>query len=88
MSKIVRWDTPFTDISFSAVEFLTTIERDKYNILKVLVSPSGIDKYPKFLINFGQVLAFSCMEEAHTPQRDFPPTTEENLSAYQWLNSP
>jgi len=90
MSKIIRWNTPFTDVTFPAVEFLTTIEKDEYNILKILVAPSGIDKYPKYLIDFGQVIAFVCMEEAYAPERDFNSafTTETNLSAYQWIDSP
>lgn len=90
MSKIVRWNTPFTDSPYPAVEFLTTIEKDKYNVLKVLVAPLGIDEYPKYLLDFGQVIAFTCMEEAHAPERNFDSAsiTETNLSAYQWIDSP
>jgi len=92
MSKIIRWNTPFTDKQYPSVEFLTTIEQDKYNVLQVLVAPDGIDKYPKYLINFGVVIAFTCMEEAHAPQLIFDselePEIEPRLSAYQYLDSP
>jgi hypothetical protein len=92
MSKIIRWNTPFTDEQYPAVEFLTTIELGKHNALRVLVAPSGVDKYPKYLINFGEVIAFTCMEEAHAPQLIFDselePEIEPRLSAYQYLDSP
>ncbi len=91
MSKIIRWNTPFTDTQYPSVEFLTTIEQDKYNVLKVLVAPSGIDKYPKYLMNFGQVIAFTCMEEANAPDRGFDSVSEEiepHLSTYKWIDSP
>lgn len=90
MSKLIRWDTPFTDVQYPAVEFLTTIEQGKHNALQVLVAPKGIDKYPKYLIHFGEVIAFTCMEEAGAPQRDFNSASDviPRLSAYQWIDSP
>lgn len=39
--------------------------------LEVVVAPFGIDTYPKYVVNFGNVVAFSCMEEMHFPERDF-----------------
>jgi hypothetical protein len=92
MSKIIRWNTPFTDKQFPAVEFLTTIEQDKHNALQVLVAPDGVDKYPKYLIHFGEVIAFTCMEEANAPQLIFDSDLEKEiepyLSAYQYIDSP
>ena len=92
MSKIIRWNTPFTDVQYPAVEFLTTIEQGKHNALQVLVAPSGGDKYPKYLINFGEVIAITCMEESHAHQlifdSDLEPEIEPRLSAYQYLDSP
>lgn len=92
MSKIIRWDTPFTDTQHPAVEFLTTIEQAKHNALKILVSPFGVDKYPKYLMHFGEVLAFTCMEEANAPQliidAELENDIEPYLSAYQYIDSP
>lgn len=92
MSKIIRWNTPFTDKQYPAVEFLTTIEQGKHNALQILVAPFGIDKYPKYLIHFGQVLAFTCMEEANAPQMIFDEELEKyiepDLCAYKYIGSP
>lgn len=92
MSKIIRWNTPFTDKQYPAVEFLTTIEQGIHNALQILVAPFGVDKYPKYLIHFGTVLAFTCMEEANAPQMIFDEELEKDieprLSAYQYIESP
>ena len=55
-----------------------------------MVAPDGLETYPKYLVTFGNVIAFTCMEEAFCPPRDFDSTTfdEKNLSAYQYLESP
>lgn len=57
--------------------------------MKAIVAPQGFDKYPKYLANFGEVIAFTCMEEAHAPERDFVFATVEegNLCAYEYLDS-
>jgi hypothetical protein len=90
MSKLIRWDTPFTEIQFPSVGLIITTKADEADILKAIVAPKGIDAYPKYLITFGEVIAFTCFEEAHAPERDFASATveEERLCAYEYLDSP
>jgi hypothetical protein len=91
MAKLIRWDTPFTETQFPSVGLLLAAGRpDWADIVKAVVAPHGIDRYPKYLVNFGQAIAFTCMEEAHAPQMDFfsVPRGEEKLCAYQFLDSP
>ena len=58
-------------------------------MVTAVVMPFGSDKYPKYLVHFGEVIAFSCMEEMHFPERDFAEAAidEEGLAAYQYLDS-
>jgi len=90
MSKLVRWETPFTEIQFPSVGLIITTKADDADILKAVVAPKGIDTYPKYLVTFGEVVAFTCFEEAHAPERDFVSASieEENLCAYEYLDSP
>ncbi len=90
MSKLIRWNTPFTDKQRPSVGLIITTEADEIDILKAIVAPKGIDAYPKYLITFGEVIAFTCFEEAHAPERDFASATveEERLCAYEYLDSP
>ena len=90
MSKLIRWDTPFAETRFPSVGLIITTKPNGEDILKAVVAPKGLDIYPKYLVTFGAVIAFSCFEEAHAPERDFAlvPAEEEKLCAYEYLNSP
>ncbi|HSK74020.1 MAG TPA: hypothetical protein VK892_20135 [Pyrinomonadaceae bacterium] len=90
MTKLIRWDTPFTETQFPSAGLIITTKADEADILKAVVAPQGIDVYPKYLVTFGRVVAFTCFEEAHAPERDFASATieEENLCAYEYLESP
>lgn len=90
MAKLVRWETPFTDLERPSVGLLITTASGGTDILKAVVAPTGIDTYPKYLVNFGKVIAFTCFEEAHAPERDYGFATieEENLCAYEHIDSP
>ena len=98
MSKIVRWETPFTDAFFPSVILLATffpISSKEVNGVKVVVAPDGVDKYPKYLVDFGEVITFTCMDEGCCPQRDFGSATfDETITSakfvcsMQWFNSP
>jgi len=98
MSKIVRWETPFTDSFFPSVVLLATpfpLFSNKGAGVKLIVAPDGIDKYPKYLVDFGEVLAFTCMDEGCCPERDFGSATfDETITgakfvcSMQWFNSP
>jgi hypothetical protein len=86
--RFVRWDTPFTDVRWPSAVVMTGPNGSVPEV-EVVVAPSGVDKYPKYIVNFGDVVAFSCMEEMHFPERDFAEAEceEEGLSAYEFLDS-
>lgn len=90
MSKLVRWNTPFTESISPSVGLLVSNESDEGDVLKAIVAPNGTDRYPKYLVDFGRVVAFSCMEEAHSPGNNFEvaESEDENLCAYLFPNSP
>ena len=93
MAKLIRWDTPFTNSFYPSIVLLATpfpLMSKKGIGVKAVVAPDGVDKYPKYLVDFGEVIAFTCFEEAHAPERDFASATleEENICAYQYLDSP
>jgi hypothetical protein len=69
---------------------IITTEAGETDILKAIVASKGIDAYPKYLVTFGEVIAFTCFEEAHAPERDFTSAMveEERLCAYEYLDSP
>jgi hypothetical protein len=99
MSRIVRWETPFTDAFYPSVVLVAIplpLTSTESNNLKVIVVPGSVESpYPKYLVDFGEVLAFTCMEEGCCPERDFTSATfDETITsakfvcALQWLNSP
>ena len=91
MSKLVRWETPFTEAQFPSVGLLITTKPDGADIVKAVVAPHGIDRYPKYLVNFGEALAFTCMEEANAPRMDYVSAEledENKICAYEFLDSP
>lgn len=57
--------------------------------MRVVVNPSK-GEYPKYLVDFGDALAFICMEEGCAPERDFATAVleAEKLCAYQYIDSP
>jgi hypothetical protein len=88
--KLVRWETPFTDTQFPSAVIVAEDGPSGEYLISALVAPSGIDKYPKFRVHFGVVIAFSCMEEMQYPARDWDQTVEvqeKGLAAYEYLNS-
>ncbi|MBX7054890.1 MAG: hypothetical protein K1X36_08035 [Pyrinomonadaceae bacterium] len=86
--KRVRWNTPFTDSRFPSATIITGPNEPSYTV-EVVVAPSGIDSYPKYVVDFGNVIAYSCMEEMHFPERDIleAECAETDLSAYELLDS-
>ncbi len=90
MSKLIRWETPFTDKQYPSVVLAVDIKLtgNSSSSLKAVVA-RDIYKYPKYLVDFGEVIAFTCMEEGFCPERDYDSATIEeiNLSAYQLLDS-
>ncbi|HYR74348.1 MAG TPA: hypothetical protein VEM96_00775 [Pyrinomonadaceae bacterium] len=89
MSKLIRWETPFTDKRYPSVGLLVSPRPNRTDSLTAVVAPDGLDTYPKYLVNFGDVIAFTCMEEAFHPELhpDAKVFDEPGLSAYQYLES-
>jgi hypothetical protein len=86
MSENSTWETPFTTAAHSSVGIIVEAEGDSTAI--VVVAPDGIDRYPKYLVRFTSVYAFTCEEEADSPN-DFGQTdSEQGHYAYKWLSSP
>lgn len=98
MSKIVRWETPFTDAFYPSVILLAmsvTLLSGKGAWVKVIVAPDGTDKYPKYLVDFGEVIVFTSMDESCCPERDISSAildetikNDKSVCAFQWFNSP
>jgi hypothetical protein len=97
MSKLIRWETPFTDAFYPSVVLVAIPlppSSGKINNLKVIVNASR-EEYPKYLVDFGEVLAFTSMDEGCCPERDISSATidetiknDKSVCAFQWLNSP
>jgi hypothetical protein len=90
MSKLIRWETPFTDIQRPSVGLIIASDHeDSGDSLKAIVAPHGTVRYPKYLVDFGDVVAFTCMEESHSPRNDFEVTDgTADGCAYLFPNSP
>jgi len=90
MKKIIRWDTPFTEISYPSVGVYIEHGKNESDLLTVIVAPEGIDEYPKYLVHFGDVIEFNCYEEGFSPDRAYEKIEKDtkSLSAYKWVNSP
>ncbi|HRI03141.1 MAG TPA: hypothetical protein PLL77_05320 [Pyrinomonadaceae bacterium] len=89
MQKVVRWETPFTDSRWPSAVIVVQPSTDGPYPISAVVAPKGIDGYPKYLVHFGEVVAFTCMEEMHFPERDtLDAICEiEGLAAYEFLES-
>ena len=90
MARIIRWETPFTDAFYPSVVLMAIPwTPSQANNVKVVVNPSK-GEYPKYVVDFGNVLAFTCMEEGCAPTRDFASADleAERLCAYQYIDSP
>jgi len=90
MSKLVRWQTPFSDAFYPTVTAAFSAPFTGKDNLKIVVGPKGIYDYPKYLITFEQVLTFNCFEEGCAPHREWPEGeyTEPKPCAWEWKDSP
>jgi hypothetical protein len=62
--RMVRWDAPFADATLPSVTLLP----DPGGLVRVVVAPGGIDRYPKYLVVFdGDVVAFREEDETFAP---------------------
>ncbi len=61
-SSVSIWETPFTYAQYPSVGLV--IDPDGYRTALLIVAPGGLDKYPKYIVRFKNVLAVTCGEEA------------------------
>ena len=61
-SSVSIWETPFTYAHYPSVGLV--MEPDGESTALLIVAPGGIDKYPKYIVRFANVLAVTCGEEA------------------------
>lgn len=57
-----HWDTPFSSAQFPSAILIADSDGDR--TATIVVAPIGLDAYPKYLVRFRAVLAFSVEEEA------------------------
>lgn len=91
MSKLIRWETPFSDlIDPSAIALVNRDQNDIYAYPMEVIICNDLDAYPKFRVQFGQVIAFSAMEEMHNPMSYFKDVERDDneTCAYTFSDSP
>ena len=90
MSKLVRWSVPFAEEFYPSVISAFSQSGNIPELLKIVVAPDGIDKYPKYLVTFKNVLVFNCFDEACAPERDWPEieNADPKPCAWKWIDSP
>ena len=86
-TEIVRWNVPFAEARCPSVSVIT--ENNGGSVL-VVVAPHGIDKYPKFLVRFKNVVTLLCFEEMCAFDRGygFDAAHRAEYCAYRWIASP
>ena len=89
-ADIIRWETPFTNISDPSVGVFFESDTDGIDVLSLVIAPHGIDKYPKYLVRFSSVIAYTCREESFAPSLGIEDLSFEDRSASAqiWPNSP
>lgn len=90
MSELIRWDTPFTENKFPSISLFIQNKEMETDLISVVVAPNGIDEYPKYLVQFGEVVKYSCYEEAFSEEGEIDKAKliDKNACAYIWENSP
>lgn len=84
--RLTRWHTPFTDTTFPAVSLIPDPER--FGVVHLVVAPSGIDKYPKYLVQFDSVVAFRVVDESFPSDAEYESDqTTKGLCAHECMES-
>lgn len=89
MSRLVPWDTPFAGAFYPSVisAFAQSFERSADSLMVVI----GLgESYPRYLIDFENVLVAHSLDEACAPQLPFPESQVSSVRScsWQWLDSP
>jgi hypothetical protein len=78
------WDVPFRKDVYPSVTLIS--EPDGDSTAALVVAPRGLDGYPKYIVRFSSVYAFTCEEEAQAVTDLGEPNQGEY--AYVWADSP
>ena len=85
--KLQVWDTPFAETLFPGVAVAPDAECS--NCVSVVVSPSGIDQYPKYILRFEPFGAYRCDDESLASIESFNTVARSgSASTYKWEGSP
>ena len=86
-TDFVRWEVPFSAARDPSVSLITEQGADA---AMLVVAPSGIDRYPKYLVRFSKVMFLLCYEEAFALDLGYRALSgiEPNCCAYLWTDSP
>lgn len=86
-NDLVLWDVPFGESRYPSLSLITEEGGD---VAMLVVAPSGLDTYPKFLVRFPRVITLLCYEEAYAFNRGYRELTgiDSNRCAYLWTDSP
>ncbi len=83
---LVRWETPFAEGMYPSVTLLP----EPGGRLRVVVAPQGIDRYPKYLVDFdGEVVGY--LNENESWAQPFPDRIRRKGDVHCacfWLDSP
>jgi hypothetical protein len=98
VSRLAVWETPVTYAFYPSVTLIVhpfNLQSRKQVRARVIVAPDGIDKYPKYLIDFGESIVATHMDESCCPKKDFANVVlemdveeDKYIAAFQWLGSP
>ena len=88
-SSVVRWDTPFANMLFPAVQPIFSASK---NALMVIVMPQGLGNYPGYSVVFQDAPLVKVYEELNAPTDPqwvaaYGHTLKASAS-YKWVNSP
>ena len=88
--KLHPWNTPFTKNMSPSVGLFVEHGDDETDLVSAVVAPQGIDKYPKYLVRFGNVMEFSCYEEGCSPVRGYEDLLllSDGICSFTWFGSP
>lgn len=82
---LVRWETPFTDKLYPSI----LVVPHPGGPFSLVVAPKGIDSYPKYLIEFDDMVAYKCEDEGFAPTKLILSLSRDCIaSAYMWIGSP
>jgi len=90
MNRLIPWGLPFITDVFPSVGMYVEHGDEEADLVCAIIAPDGIDKYPKYIVQFGEVLEFSCYEEGCSPVKEYDSLLGDmkGVNPLEWLGSP